>query len=75
MAKDKHYSDESKLDSDYTEKNNLLYSKIAKGYDFIIKVLPFWKNWITQAIPHIQGKNVLEVSFGVLVTASSYPTL
>lgn len=72
MAKDKYYSNESELNSDFTDNNNLLYSKIAKGYDIIIKVLPFWKNWITQTIPHIQGQNVLEVSFGTGLLLSQY---
>ncbi len=71
MTKDK-YSNESKLSSEFTEKNNLIYSRIAKGYDFIIKVLPFWKNWIIQAIPHIRGEKVLEVSFGTGLLLSQY---
>jgi ubiquinone/menaquinone biosynthesis C-methylase UbiE len=72
MARDKHYTKESKLNVDFTEKNNLLYSKIAKGYDIVIKVLPFWKTWITHVIPHIQGQNVLEVSFGTGLLLSQY---
>ncbi len=72
MAKDQDYSNESELDHEFTEKNNLVYSKIARAYDCFIKLLPFWKNWITQAIPHIQGKNVLEVSFGTGLLLTHY---
>jgi len=72
MPKQKHYASESSLTDDFTERNNILYSKIAKGYDILIKVLPIWKNWITQAIPHIQGKRVLEVSFGTGLLLTQY---
>ncbi|MBW1709888.1 MAG: class I SAM-dependent methyltransferase [Deltaproteobacteria bacterium] len=27
-------------------------------------MLPFWKKWLDQAIPYIQGPRVLEISFG-----------
>ena len=40
------------------------YTKTARLYDFAVKNLPVWKTWIQQALPHIQGRRVLEVSFG-----------
>ncbi|MBT3310819.1 MAG: methyltransferase domain-containing protein [Desulfobacterales bacterium] len=72
MKKQKNYSNESALSDEFTEKNNILYSKIAKGYDILIKVLPIWNNWNSHAIPHIEGKRVLEVSFGTGLLLSKY---
>ena len=72
MSKQKIYSNDSTLSDDFTERNNILYSKIAKGYDIFIKVLPIWNNWNSQAIPHIEGKRVLEVSFGTGLLLSQY---
>ncbi len=72
MSKQKIYSNDSTLSDDFTERNNILYSKIAKGYDILIKVLPIWNNWNSQAIPHIEGKRVLEVSFGTGLLLSQY---
>jgi ubiquinone/menaquinone biosynthesis C-methylase UbiE len=72
MKKQKIYSNESALSEDFTKRNNILYSKIAKGYDILIKVLPIWNNWNSQAIPHIEGKRILEVSFGTGLLLSKY---
>lgn len=72
MPRQKHYVNESSLANDFTEKNNILYSMLARLYDIFIKVLPLWKNWITQAIPHIQGERVLEVSFGTGLLLTQY---
>jgi ubiquinone/menaquinone biosynthesis C-methylase UbiE len=56
----------------YTEQYDQTYGKFAKGYDWIVKVLPVWRNWISTAIPHIVGPNVLEVSFGTGYLISQY---
>jgi len=72
MSKQKRYADESVLSADFTEKNNAIYSKVAIAYDFLIKFFPIWKNWITQAVPHIQGQRVLEVSFGTGLLLTRY---
>jgi ubiquinone/menaquinone biosynthesis C-methylase UbiE len=40
------------------------YSKYGKVYDVAVKLLPVWKTWIKKVIPYIEGKRVLEVSFG-----------
>ncbi len=72
MFKQKKYSDESAFNKRFTEKNNMVYTKIAKVYDSIIKILPIWNNWISQAIPHIEGERVLEVSFGTGLLLTQY---
>ena len=48
----------------YTEDGDRAYTMFAGIYDWFVKVLPVWGNWITPVIPHIQGPRVLEVSFG-----------
>lgn len=72
MSKQKHYKDESFIRNDFTEQNNILYSRFSKVYDLLIKVFPIWRSWITQAIPHIQGQRVLEVSFGTGLLLTEY---
>jgi len=37
---------------------------MARGYDAFMIVIPLWKKWIKEVIPHIEGKKILEVSFG-----------
>ncbi|MCP4757454.1 MAG: methyltransferase domain-containing protein [Proteobacteria bacterium] len=60
------------VDAKFTEKMDATYTKIAKGYDVFVKVLPIWRNWITKAIPHIRGPRVLEVSFGTGFLLTKY---
>ena len=64
MRENLTYSNQPQDTRQYTEKNDLAYTMFAGLYDWVVKVLPIWKNWITRAIPHIQGQRVLEVSFG-----------
>lgn len=58
------YSREPDNSLEYTKNLDKAYSKYAKLYDTSVKVLPIWKSWIRSAIPHIEGKRVLEASFG-----------
>ena len=53
-----------RLSLEYTKNLDKAYSKYAKLYDISVKVLPIWKSWIKSALPHIEGKRVLEASFG-----------
>jgi len=64
MPKDEHYSPEPENGRKYTEQYDQFYTSFAAGYDWIVKTLPVWRNWIKAALPWIQGTNVLEVSFG-----------
>ncbi|MFN2150240.1 MAG: class I SAM-dependent methyltransferase, partial [Anaerolineales bacterium] len=57
---------------DFTEKNNQAYGRFANAYDRLVKLFPFWRNWISTAVPHIVGPNVLEVSFGTGYLISQY---
>lgn len=66
------YSKEPNDKKGFTEKYNQAYGSFAKSYDWIVKVLPMWRNWISAAIPHIIGPDVLEVSFGTGHLISKY---
>ncbi len=58
------YSDEPEDKQAFTASWNAIYSRTARAYDLAVKCLPVWKTWLRQAIPHIEGPRVLEVSFG-----------
>jgi len=58
------YTNVSKIPSNYTDKMNKAYNWMAIGYDAFMSIFPLWKKWIKKVIPHIQGKKILEVSFG-----------
>ena len=58
------YTDTSQIDPDYTNTMNQKYNWIAKRYDAFMAVFPLWKKWIRSIMPYIEGKTILEVSFG-----------
>jgi len=67
------------IDADrFRDEFDRAYTRFAGVYDWAVKWFPLWRNWITQALPHIRGPRVLEVSFGTgyLLTqyADSYTT-
>lgn len=66
------YSVEPENNNEYTQKYNQAYSRFAGIYDWAVKILPVWRNWISTAIPHILGPDVLEVSFGTGYLISQY---
>jgi len=66
------YTDISKVPPDYTDKMNKQYNWMAIFYGFFIMVFPSWKKWIKKVIPHIEGRTILEVSFGNGYLMSQY---
>lgn len=58
------YSKEPEHKAQFTRKFDRVYSRFAHAYDLFVKWLPLWRSWLNQALPHIQGPRVLEVSFG-----------
>ena len=64
MLPDPTYSPEPDNQKGFTTEFNSFYTRFAGMYDFLIKSLPVWKNWLKRTLPHIQGGRVLEVSFG-----------
>jgi ubiquinone/menaquinone biosynthesis C-methylase UbiE len=66
------YSTEPKDKAQFTQENDRIYTFFARVYDFAVTVLPVWKNWLNQTLPHIQGPKVLEVSFGTGYLLTQY---
>ena len=66
------YSTEPTDKEKFTRANDRMYSFFAGVYDFVVKVLPVWKNWLNHALPHIQGPKVLETSFGTGYLLTQY---
>jgi ubiquinone/menaquinone biosynthesis C-methylase UbiE len=66
------YSEEPTNRKEHTEQYDKFYSRFASAYDWLVKILPIWRNWITAALPLIQGPAVLEVSFGTGYLLSQY---
>jgi len=58
------YTDTGAIGDDYTDRMNREYTWMAKAYDAFMFVFPVWKVWIKKVIPHIEGEDILEVSFG-----------
>ncbi len=68
------YTDTSKIVPDYTNKMNKEYNWMAKVYDAFMIVFPLWKRWIKNVLPYIDGKKILEVSFGSGYLMTQYAT-
>jgi len=66
------YSNEPSDKKQFSEEFDRLYGRFAKLYDWTVKIFPIWRNWISQAIPHIVGPKVLEVSFGTGYLLTQY---
>jgi ubiquinone/menaquinone biosynthesis C-methylase UbiE len=66
------YSPDPEDKSQFTAQMDRFYSASAGTYDWVVKILPTWKNWIRHAIPHIEGPRVLEVSFGTGYLLTQY---
>ena len=58
------YSEEPADTKAFQETFDNFYTRTARLYDLGVKILPMWKTWLKRALPHIQGRRVLEVSFG-----------
>ena len=58
------YPTEPEDRKEFTTEFDSFYTRFAGVYDFLVKSLPVWRNWLKQALPYIQGTRVLEVSFG-----------
>lgn len=64
MTDKTEYSTEPVDKTEFTASFDQFYSKFARVYDIGVRVLPFWRTWLRQTIPHIRGPLVLEISFG-----------
>ncbi|MFC1996493.1 class I SAM-dependent methyltransferase [Chloroflexota bacterium] len=66
------YSEEPQDKIEFTKKYDRAYGSFSRAYDWAVKALPLWRNWISTTIPHIIGPDVLEVSFGTGYLISQY---
>lgn len=66
------YSTEPTHTKQYSQQFDQVYGRLAKVYDVAVKLFPLWGKWISQAIPHIIGPRVLEISFGTGYLLSQY---
>ena len=64
MPEELVYVNEPDNGGKFTKDYDKFYSGFARIYEWVIKVFPFWRRWISAALPHIQGSQVLEISFG-----------
>lgn len=72
MAKNYTYTPEPLDKADYTERFDQAYSRFATLYDLVVRWLPLWRHWISQALPYIYGPQVLEISFGTGYLLTQY---
>ncbi len=72
MKQELTYSTEPEDGEEFTQKLDRVYGLLAGAYDVAVRVFPVWKTWLKQALPHIQGPKVLEVSFGTGYLLSQY---
>ena len=61
---DRKYTPEQQDEKAFTRRLDRMYGRTARIYDRVIKLLPYWRAWISEALPYIRGPRVLEVSFG-----------
>ena len=66
------YSPEPIDKEQFTKEFDRVYSRFARIYDLAVKWFPVWRNWISHALPHIRGPDVLEISFGTGYLLTQY---
>ena len=66
------YSSEPEDGTQHIEQQATFLSRFATVYDWVIKVLPIWRNWLNHALPWFQGPRVLEASFGTGYLLTQY---
>jgi ubiquinone/menaquinone biosynthesis C-methylase UbiE len=64
VSRHRRYSTEPADPGAFTKRYDRMYSRIARAYDLAVPFLPFWRRWLSVALPYLIGPRVLEVSFG-----------
>ena len=72
MRSRRRYSSEPAEPKAFTERFDRFYTRFAGVYDALVKVGPFWKEWLARALPYIRGPQVLEVSCGTGYLLTKY---
>lgn len=57
----------------YTDEMNKIYTRWTRTYDKFILLFPLWKKWLRSVLPYVEGKKLLEVSFGTGFLLTQYP--
>lgn len=66
------YPEELDHPAEYTNRLDREYSRFAGIYDISVRLLPVWKTWTKNVLPHIEGDRVLEASFGTGYLLTQY---
>lgn len=56
----------------YSANFDKFYTRFARIYDFLVKALPPWRNWLKHVLPYVEGPRVLEISFGTGYLLTQY---
>lgn len=64
MSASRRYSKEPANARAFTERCDRYITRSARAYDLAVPLMPFWRRWLSAALPHLRGPRVLEVSFG-----------
>lgn len=56
----------------YTANFDEFYTRFARIYDFLVKALPPWRNWLKHVLPYLKGPHLLEISFGTGYLLTQY---
>lgn len=67
------YTPKPESSKSYTDKMDKIYTRYAKAYDIFVKIFPLWRKWLSEVLPYISGKKILEVSFGTAWLMTQYP--
>ena len=64
MSAGGRYSEEPANARAFTERLDGYITRSARAYDLVVPLMPFWRRWLSAALPYLRGPRVLEVSFG-----------
>jgi ubiquinone/menaquinone biosynthesis C-methylase UbiE len=64
VSASRRYAEETANARAFTERGDRYITRIARAYDRAVPLMPFWRRWLSAALPHLRGPRVLEVSFG-----------
>jgi len=66
------YSNEPRDSRSFTQNFDKFYTRFAKTYDVLVRYLPVWRNWLEHVLPYIEGRHILEISFGTGYLLTQY---
>lgn len=72
-ARRNRWSTEPAEPAAFTASFDHFYTRTARLYRAGVRLAPFWRRWLRQALPHLRGQRILEVSFGTGWLLTQYP--